>query len=243
MTIFPLRAVLLSSLIAVVPAAQAETPATPAAAPAGFKLPSGKNVSYYDPEQKQITEEEFLKLMKAGSSFSMQKVMVEGDDPIIKMKLDKPGEKKSMPAPKYKIKPGDPFPAFSLPRLIGKPIDNKVLMGKYTIVSFYFADCAPCITEIPELNAFSAGREDMNFIGMTFDPVPVTRKFVETHKLTWTLLSDARKTLTDVGINHFPSFALIDPQGKLVALEPGHSIQKNDKSLAAWVKRVAPAVQ
>lgn len=232
MTNFPLRAALLSTLIAIAPAVHAD-PAP--AAPMSFK-----NATYYDTASKQITEAEFQQRVKAGASFSMRKTTIDGEEPVVKVTLES-GKKKAFAAPKYKVNPGDPFPAFSLPRLIGKPIDNKALLGKYTIVSFYFADCAPCITEIPELNAFSEGREDMNFIGMTFDPLPVTRKFVEEHKLTWTLLSDAKKTLADVGINFFPSFALIDPQGKLVAVEAGYRIQKNDKTIAAWVKRLVPA--
>lgn len=234
MTNFPLRAALFSTLVAIAPAILAEpAPAAPAA-PMSFR-----NATYYDSANKQITESEFQQRVKAGASFSMRKTTSEGEEPVVKVTLES-GKKKAFAAPKYKINPGDPFPAFSLPRLIGKPIDNQALLGKYTIVSFYFADCAPCITEIPELNAFSEGREDMNFIGMTFDPLPVTRKFVEQHKLTWTLLSDASKTLADVGINFFPSFALIDKEGKLVAIEPGYKIEKSDKTIAAWVKRLVP---
>lgn len=203
-----------------------------------LRVDTYKNVSYVDENNKPITSEQFDQRVRGGAHVGMRKNTGGDGEPVVTMVLDtKPRVSLKQT---FKLKPGDDFPAFSLPRLTGKPLDNKALMGKPTVVSFYFADCAPCITEIPELNEFSHGRDDMNFIGMSFDPLPVTRKFVEQHKLTWTLLSEAKKTLADVGITSYPAFALLDAQGKLIAIEPSYAILKSDKTLAAWVARLIP---
>lgn len=205
-----------------------------------LRVDTYKNVSYVDEKNRPITAEQFDERVRSGASVSMSKKAEGDEEPVVTMRLAAKSPVSLKPS--FKVKPGDQFPAFSLERLTGKQLDNKALMGKYTIVSFYFADCAPCITEIPELNALSEGRDDLNFIGMSFDSLAVTRKFVERHKLTWTLLSDAKKTLDAVGVTTYPAFALLDPQGKLVAIEPSYAIIKADKTLANWVARLTTSV-
>ncbi|MEB0032700.1 TlpA disulfide reductase family protein [Undibacterium sp. RTI2.1] len=56
---------------------------------------------------------------------------------------------------KYAINAGDTFPPSTLKTLDEKTLDNRELTGRYTLVNFFFADCAPCIQELPLLNAFA----------------------------------------------------------------------------------------
>ena len=50
---------------------------------------------------------------------------------------------------------GNPFPAFDLPTLSGDRLDQNQLKGKPTVINFWFTRCAPCIDEIPVLNALA----------------------------------------------------------------------------------------
>lgn len=203
-----------------------------------LRVDTYKDVSYFDENKNEITSEQFDQRIRGGAYVSMSKTKNWFGTTIVKMRLD---TKPSIAFKAgYKIKAGDQFPAFSHMMLTNKPFTNKELLGKYSVVSFYFADCAPCITEIPELNALAASRADMNHIGITFDPVKTTRKFVDEHKLGWILLSDAKPTLDALGVTMYPTLALLDPEGKVIAIEPGHAIKKSDKTIAAWIERLAP---
>ena len=79
--------------------------------------------------------------------------------------------------------PIDEMPAFDLPDLAGKRVTAAGLRGKPTLLSFYFAQCKPCILEVGPLNRFAASRPDLNFLAMTFDEAAVAREFVARYKL------------------------------------------------------------
>ncbi|MBC7684629.1 MAG: TlpA family protein disulfide reductase [Bdellovibrionales bacterium] len=217
---------------------QAQTEDRAATIRKALRVDTFNNVDYYDENNKEITSEQFDERVRAGLYVWMEKSKNWFGSPVLKMHLDtKP--KLAFKA-KYNIKPGDQFPEFSQLTLANKMLDNQQLMGKYTVVSFYFADCAPCVDEVPELNALAAGRGDMNFIGITFDPIKTTRKFVEEHKLAWTLLSDAKPLIKTAGVQSYPTLALLDPAGKVLAIESGSALKRSDKSIAALVERLAP---
>lgn len=206
-----------------------------------LRIDTYKNVSYFDEKKNPITSAQFDERIRGGAFSSMQKEEKNDREPVVKIYLDtKP---RAALKPSYKVKPGDAFPEFSHLMQTNVPLDSRALMGRYTIISFYFAACPPCVEEIPELNAFAEGREDMNYLGITFDSIKTTRKFVDQHKLGWTLLSDAGSTISAAGVKFFPSFALLDPKGKVIAIEPGATIRKNDKTIAAWVARLVPELK
>jgi peroxiredoxin len=217
--------------------AHAETEDRAAMVRKGLRVDTYKSVSYFDENNKEITSEQFDERVRAGVNVSLEKKKSWFGGTSAKLALS---TKPMAPPRAYKVKPGEAFPEFSHPTLDNKAMDNKALLGRYTLLSFYFAECAPCIDEVPELNALSAARADMNFVGITFDSPKDTRKFIADHKLSWTLVPDANATIKAAGVTQFPTMALLDPQGKVVAIEPGGSIKSKDKTLAAWLDRVAP---
>ena len=206
-----------------------------------MRVDTYEDVKYFDEQNNRITSEQFGERVRAGAHVSMQKKKGWFGGTTVSMVL----ATKAPPTLKanYKIKAGEAFPEFSHASMTSQTIDNKAVAGRYTLVSFYFAECAPCIDEVPELNALAQERRDMNLIGITFDSVKETRKFVDEHKLAWTLLPDAKSTIRAAGVNYFPSLALLDPQGKVIAIEPGGAIKKSDKTIAAWVARLAPELK
>jgi thiol-disulfide isomerase/thioredoxin len=110
----------------------------------------------------------------------------------------------------------------------------------YSLINFYFAQCGPCIKEVPDLNALAKSRGDMNFIGVTFDTADETRQFAADTKFNWTLLPASIKLINELGVRAYPTFALVDPKGALVAISVHDAIIEKDKSIAAWVERTAP---
>jgi len=113
------------------------------------------------------------------------------------------------------------LPAFALPDLTGKRVTAASLKGKPTLVSFYFAQCVPCILEVGPLNDFAAGRRDLNFLAVTFDEPDVARDFVTRFKLRWRVVPGARELIDRMGIKQYPTLALFDAGGRLLGTRRG----------------------
>jgi peroxiredoxin len=181
--------------------------------------------------------EAFVQALRAGHSFSMKKDANGGGDPELTMRLiSKEQAAKGLNAPP-KLKEGDAFPQFHLARLDGTSIDNSALAGRYTLVSFYFATCPPCIKEVPELNALAARRIDLNVVAVTYDSPEESKHFVDEHKLAWPVVPKAHDLINAVGVKGYPTLMLLDPQGRVVAFTVGG--KSGGGTIDAWVDKFA----
>jgi peroxiredoxin len=198
------------------------------------------DISYNDPSGKPITAEQFAQMRKDGQPYTVTKSARPGQPQFAILSITTKEAIKAMAAPPPKLKAGDLFPPFNLAKLDGSALDNEALRGRYSLVNFYFAQCAPCVKEVPELNTLAESRDDMNFVGITFDSAEETRKFAADTKFGWILAPDAKKLIDELRVRSYPSFVLLDPQGAVVAVERHDEIIAQDKSVTAWLARVAP---
>lgn len=191
-----------------------------------------KNIEYRDAKGSSITFAQFQeKLSDAG--FSMEKNKVgEQATAIVKLQSEKP----TAPKVKYKLAAGSPFPVFKLNATDGRVIDNEALRGKYTVVSFYFAECAPCIKEVPMLNEFAEQNKEFSTLAVTFDSPDEAKKFAQRTRLSWRTIAGAEELIGQIGVKNYPTFALLDPKGVLVAIESGFGVASQGATLVKWVK-------
>ena len=117
-----------------------------------------------------------------------------------------------------KITAGQAFPPYSLVDMEGKLAGHEDLHGRYTLINFFFSECAPCIHEFPDLNNYAASNPDVNVLAVTFDSADDRRALLKKHPLSWRILSDADTLIQTLGIRSYPTFALVDPAGKLAAI-------------------------
>lgn len=129
------------------------------------------------------------------------------------------------------------MPAFDLKDLDGKRATSKAMLGKPTLVNFYFAQCKPCILEVGPLNRFAASRKDLNYLAITFDEATVARAFAQRFKFRWRVLPDAKELIDRMAVNRYPMMALFDEQGRLLGTRAGGA--KDDFEAAA----VEPALR
>jgi thiol-disulfide isomerase/thioredoxin len=63
---------------------------------------------------------------------------------------------------------GAQIPEFEAYTLEGKKINRELLKGKLTIINFWFTTCAPCVAEIPGLDAIvqKFGADKLNYIAI-----------------------------------------------------------------------------
>lgn len=190
-----------------------------------------------------VDEATFNQVKKDKKPFSFSKMMMGDDVQYVETSAE---EKKAFSAVEFlrkKIKVGDTFPAFKLATADGKNMTESVFQGKLTLLNFYFDKCEPCIKETPELNRFAQNYPAVQTIAITFDSTKQAQDYVAQHQFAWPILVEGDKLIrTDIGLSSYPSFALVDGQGKVLGLgssiEIGINDHKAEAALVAWIAKL-----
>lgn len=85
------------------------------------------------------------------------------------------------------------------------------------LLSFYFAECGPCIQEVPALNRFAAANDDVRVLAVTFDDRVTVEAFRNKHGFEWPVLADAPDVVSALGVHTFPTLVLLDDDGEIRA--------------------------
>lgn len=188
-------------------------------------------LNYLDEKGASIDLAEFSLQTKAGKSFSLIKRM----DPVSKAvtatlkleatpsveelaKMRRVEAQNAQSSEKSKLI-GKPLPSFKLLDLKGKTVSNEDLVGRPTLINFFFAECLPCILETPMLNEYQTQRKDLRMLAVTFDDKAAIEKYVRKHKFAWRSLVDAKPFIDQVGVKAYPSFMLLDERGVVKAIQ------------------------
>ncbi|MCD0489860.1 AhpC/TSA family protein [Pedobacter sp. MC2016-14] len=124
-----------------------------------------------------------------------------------------------------RLKTGSMAPDFSQPDASGQSVNLMSLRGKYVLVDFWASWCAPCRAENPHLlKAYNKYKDD-NFTVLSVSLDKDKRlwlKAVKEDQLPWIQLSDLKGFDNSAGklygITSVPSSFLIDPSGRIIAL-------------------------
>jgi thiol-disulfide isomerase/thioredoxin len=156
------------------------------------------------------------------------------------LRLRPPGAHAGEPG-RFAFGRGDLFPPFELPSLRGGIQRLGDFHGRYTLISFFFAECPPCIAEVPTLNAYARDHGDMDFIAITYEGAASARDFVQRHGLTWNVLYDGQALTDTLGIGVFPTLILVDPSGHVAGAAVGMSMEDTPAQrladLGGWVEQ------
>ena len=133
-----------------------------------------------------------------------------------------------------------PFPAFSLPSVEGdKTLTEADLKGKPALVNVWATWCAPCLKEIPELQAFAReqGANGTQVVGIALDDDTAVRAFLQAHAIGYPSLVDTPGP-ADAGVRLgnpsgvLPYSVLVAPDGRLLKTRIGPFHDAAD--IAAW---------
>ena len=127
---------------------------------------------------------------------------------------------------------GTPFVSFDLTDLTGKQFTQKHLMGKVTLINFWFRACAPCIAEFDDLNDLYndfKDNPDFQFLSITRDEPEDIEKSIKKYNLPYTIISTSDKEcrrLQHFEIGGYPFTIIVDKQGKIRLIHGGSSLEK-----------------
>ncbi|MFD2145110.1 TlpA family protein disulfide reductase [Mucilaginibacter antarcticus] len=98
------------------------------------------------------------------------------------------------------------------------------LKGKYVFVDFWSTSCAPCIAEFPNLKAAYErfDRSKFEIVGVLDErDESITKRLINNRSMIWpTIKTNTKGTdITGYSVNSYPTSYLIDPAGKIIALD------------------------
>lgn len=106
----------------------------------------------------------------------------------------------------------------------GTTLSSDALLGKVAVINFWYAGCAPCRAEAPDLVALAAEHADVQFVGVNVrDSAETAIAFDKNFGITWPSIIDANSgsvSLAFTGIvtpQAVPTTLVIAKDGKVTA--------------------------
>lgn len=97
------------------------------------------------------------------------------------------------------------LPKFKLKKLNGDEFDSESLIGKITVLNFWFTTCSPCIEEIPMLNKIQSdysGR--VNFVAITYMSASEITTFLKRKPFNFIQLVDGEELFQRLDVKTCP---------------------------------------
>jgi peroxiredoxin len=123
-------------------------------------------------------------------------------------------------------KPKGPAPNFELKGVDGRPVSLADQRGKPVVIDFWATWCAPCVYQVPELNAFwKIHREigDVAVIGVAVDVegASVVAPWIEENGVEYQIAIGDEGLAREFGVLGFPTLAIITSDGNIDSLHVG----------------------
>ena len=135
-------------------------------------------------------------------------------------------------------------PEFTLPDLLGSKISLADHRGRPVIIDFWATWCAPCVRQIPVLNAFQAAHYgEVSVLGIAVDSqgIEVVAPFAAEHGIQYPVLVGDESLAQEYGAFGFPSLYVIAPDGHIVANHVGViSEEELEEALVTAAARAGP---
>lgn len=122
-------------------------------------------------------------------------------------------------------KVGKPVPVLTAKDVKGNVVRLSDLKGRVVLIDFWATWCAPCVAELPRVQAAYAKYRDHGFdvIGVSLDETKSALvDFIQARNLPWRQIHNASGGADFVeafGVNSIPATFLVDPRGTIIRLD------------------------
>jgi thiol-disulfide isomerase/thioredoxin len=95
--------------------------------------------------------------------------------------------------------------------------------GKWVVLNVWATWCAPCIKEMPELQALARSRPDVVVLGLAADGDDVARlrQFAHALRVSYPIIAGNDTLMKEFKVQAYPTTLLFNAQGKLVMTRLG----------------------
>jgi peroxiredoxin len=117
-----------------------------------------------------------------------------------------------------------PTPAFELTDLQGRTWSSAGLSGKPTVVYFFAPWCGVCAASAPQLRWFHrwrGGDVQVLLVGLDWSSPAELREYASKHELAMPVLAGTPGTGTDYRVHGYPTYYVIDSQGRIARRDMG----------------------
>jgi peroxiredoxin len=122
-----------------------------------------------------------------------------------------------------------PAPDFTLQNLKGDFVQLSSYKGKQVVVYFFAPWCSICKLSSGNLNNLRASRDpdelEILIVGLSWESVDEVVNFAKNQKFTSPVLLGTQKQIQDYKIKGFPSYFVIDKEGRVVHRSVGYSTE------------------
>lgn len=121
---------------------------------------------------------------------------------------------------------GKPAGEFTIKDITGKEYKLSSLKGKVVVLKFWFINCAPCVKEMPELNALKkelGKRDDLVLLAPALDATESLKKFLLQEKFDFPVVPSARKLADQFNVEFYPTHIVIDKRGTIQYIHNDYS--------------------
>ena len=186
--------------------------------------------------------------MAMNSNFTLRPVEPENETSVFVIRHLSATEKAAMmerlpkPRPSKSFRTGKPLGSFAERDLDGNLYKIKELAGKVIVINFWFINCPPCRTEIPELNALVsnyANNKEVVFLGIALDDKWALQRFLKMMPFQYNIIDNGTVLARKFNVTSFPTHVVVDKEGLVqfhtagLAKNTVHWVQKSiDEALA-----------
>lgn len=130
-----------------------------------------------------------------------------------------------------------PLAPFVLPRLAGGELRSDTLAGRVAVINLWSTTCAPCVAELPDLQALAdafAGSPDVVITSINTDPnADAIAAWMSERKLRFDVLFGGR-WFDESGYRVLPTTLFVDSQGRVAFIKEG----KTDRLVEEFTWRI-----
>ena len=116
-----------------------------------------------------------------------------------------------------------PARAIDLTDLAGAHHTSESCRGKWVVLNVWATWCAPCIREMPELDALARARSDVLVLGLAADGDNGARlrQYAQALHVSYPIIAGNAELMKQMKISGYPTTLLYNPDGKLVLTHQG----------------------
>lgn len=206
---------------------------------AAFGLADSTSVEFRGHDGSELAEQAFFDLVISGRPFSMERDDARGTAVLTLFEADAKATDNEGRGLSFEV--GDSLPMSDVLALPSWPADLSLDVNKPLLINFYFAQCAPCIQEIPQLNQFQLSHDDIDVLAITYDSADEAVAFSQEYSFGWPVVPEALSFIDTLGVDVYPTLLLVDSDDRLLAVRTGGGVsisgtEITEFSVDQWVQ-------